>query len=65
MMNESISLAMNDDKTRKQVIDNLHEFTRDILDDLPNNTRRAYLSDFEQFCSRSNFLTSETKYPHI
>jgi integrase len=57
-MHALTDLAILDDGIRKQVLNNLIEFRQDILDDLTHNTRRAYLSDFEQyltFCKASSF----------
>ena len=51
MMNSNNQIAISDPKIRKQVTDNLNEFKNDILDDVANNTRIAYLSDFEQYMS--------------
>jgi site-specific recombinase XerD len=56
-MHTLTDLAIQDDSIRKQVLSNLTEFRQDILDDLTHNTRRAYLSDFEQylaFCQTSS-----------
>lgn len=59
-MHSFTDLAIQDENTRKQVLDNLIEFRQDILDDLATNTRKAYLSDFEQYMTfcKSNSLAS-------
>lgn len=50
-MTELTNLAIHDPTVRKMVTENLSEFRRDVLDDLAKNTKKAYLSDFEQYMS--------------
>tara|TARA_R110000868_G_scaffold36591_3_gene129778 strand:+ start:2191 stop:3156 length:966 start_codon:yes stop_codon:yes gene_type:complete len=59
-MSEISELAINDDEKRSLVRSNIEEFNQDILNKLNENTRRAYLSDFDQYLNfcRINSLTS-------
>lgn len=48
-MNNVSDLSIVDDEKRALVKSNLEEFNQDILNELNDNTRRAYLSDFGQY----------------
>ena len=50
-MTRLTNLSVQDSATKKRVLENLNEFRRDLLDDMADNTKRAYLSDFEQYLS--------------
>lgn len=56
-MSPTTDLAINNQATRNQVLENLREFQQDLLEDVTKNTKRAYLIDFEQylsFCKSNN-----------